>query len=165
MTSQNPISFEMIKAAGISLSPTLTEVLLGRSDLIGLSQQAHDACLKPQEPGGITYTFRAALAGRISSLHEEFGLADHYKSLIPHNDPAIGIVDPSLSLSYSATIEAMIKHSDIVTKNPRTVDDTDIKTLEANGLTTSDIVRLSEIIAFMNYAIRVIKGIRLMGEI
>ena len=165
MTSQNPISFEIIKAAGISLSPTLTEVLLGRSDLIGLSQQAHDACLKPQEPGGITYTFRAALAGRISSLHEEFGLADHYKSLIPTNDPAIGIVDPSLSLSYSATIEVMIKHSDIVTKNPRTVDDTDIKTLEANGLTTSDIVRLSEIIAFMNYAIRVIKGIRLMGEI
>ena len=86
MTSQNPISFEMIKAAGISLSPTLTEVLLGRSDLIGLSQQAHDACLKPQEPGGITYTFRAALAGRISSLHEEFGLADHYKSLIPTDD-------------------------------------------------------------------------------
>ena len=165
MTSQNSISFEMIKAAGISLSPALTQVLLGRSDLLGLSQQAHDACLKPQEPGGITYTYRAALAGRISSLHEEFELADHYKSMIPTDDPAIRIVDPSLSVSYPGTIEAMIKHSDIVTKNPRNVDDADIKTLEANGLTTSDIVRLSEIIAFMNYAIRVIKGIRLMGEI
>ena len=165
MASQNPISFEMIKAAGVPLSPILTEVLLGRSDLIELSQQAHNACLTPQEPGGITYTYRAALAGRISSLHEEFELADHYKSMIPTDDPAIHIVDPSLSLSYPATVEAMIKHSDIVTKNPRNADDADIKTLEANGLTTSDIVRLSEIIAFMNYAIRVIKGIRLMGEI
>ena len=98
MTSQNSISFEMIKAAGISLSPALTQVLLGRSDLIELSQQAHDACLKPQEPGGITYTYRAALAGRISSLHEEFELADHYKSMIPTDDPAIRIVDPSLSV-------------------------------------------------------------------
>ena len=165
MTSQNSISFEMIKAAGISLSPALTEVLLGRSDLIELSQQAHNACLKPQEPGGITYTYRAALAGRIASLHEEFELADHYKSMIPTDDPAIRNVDQSLSVSYPGTIEAMIKHSDIVTKNPRNVDDADIKTLEVNGLTTSDIVRLSEIIAFMNYAIRVIKGIRLMGEI
>ncbi len=165
MESQNPISFEMIEAAGISLPPTVLEVLLGRSDLIGLSQQAHDACLKPKAPGGITYSYRAALAGRISTLHEEFELANYYKSMIPTDDPAISIVDPSLPLSYPATIEALIKHTDIVTKNPKEVDAISITVLEDSGLTTADIVRLSEIIAFMNYAIRVIKGIRLMGEI
>ena len=84
-------------------------------------------------------------------------------NIIPFWRPRIKPVD--LKEATSEQLEAMIKHSDIVTKNPRNVDDTDIKTLEANGLTTSDIVRLSEIIAFMNYAIRVIKGIRLMGEI
>ena len=165
MESQNAISFEMIEAAGISLSSTIVEVLLGRSNLVELSQQAHDACIKPKEPGGIPYSYRAALAGRISTLHEEFKLADYYKSIIPTDDPAIRIVDPSIPLSYPISIEAMIKHTDIITKNPKDVGATSITTLEDNGLTTADIVRLSEIIAFMNYAIRVIKGIRLMGEI
>ena len=85
--------------------------------------------------------------------------------MIPVDDPDTLIVDPSLSLSCTKTVEAMINHVDIVTNDPKNVSDTSIRTLEANGLTTADIVRLSEIIAFMNYAIRVIKGIRLMGEI
>ena len=85
--------------------------------------------------------------------------------MIPVDDPDTLIVDPSLALSCTETVKAIINHVDIVTNDPKNVSDTNLKTLEANGLTTSDIVRLSEIIAFMNYAIRVIKGIRLMGEI
>ena len=165
MEPEKSISLEMIEAAEISISPTLRDVLLTRSDLIALSQQAHDACLRPNTAGGITHALRAAIAGRISTLHEEFELANYYKSMIPVDDPDTLIVDPSLSLSCTKTVEAMINHVDIVTNDPKNVSDTSIRTLEANGLTTADIVRLSEIIAFMNYAIRVIKSIRLMGEI
>ena len=165
MESEKLISLEMIKAAGISISPAIIDVLLTRSDLVALSQQAHDACLRPNTPGGITHALRAAIAGRISRLHEEFELSDYYKSMIPVDDPDTVIVDPTLPLSCTETVEAMINHVDIVTNDPKSVSDSSIKTLEANGLTTADIVRLSEIIAFMNYALRVIKGIRLMGEI
>ena len=165
MGTQKSISFEMIEAAGISMPTTLKEVLLTRSDLITLSQQAHDACLRPNDPGGISYTNRAALAGRIAMLHEECGLADYYKAMIPTDDSATNIVDPSIALSCSKAVEAMIKHADIVTTDPKNVGPKSIRTLESAGVSTTDLVRLSEIIAFMNYAIRVLKGIRLMGEI
>ncbi|VVN98428.1 hypothetical protein PS706_03211 [Pseudomonas fluorescens] len=59
---------------------------------------------------------------------------------------------------------AIIRFTDLVTQKPREATKQDIDTLKAAGISEPDIVRLTEVLAFVNYQLRVVAGFKIAGE-
>ena len=58
----------------------------------------------------------------------------------------------------------MARHADLLTLAPRKATRQDIETLKAAGVSEADVVRLSELAAFVNYQLRVVVGLKLLKE-
>lgn len=155
-------------AAEVKPDSRLAEIVAGRADIMTLTQATYEAILHPRMAGGITYAERAALACRMARLHGEQGLVEHYTKLLsPGSDAAVSsrMADPSFSGDGEQRLAALIRHVDLVTQAPKNASCDDIRALRDAGIAEADIVRLAELIAFINYQIRVVVGLRLLGEI
>jgi CMD domain protein len=157
--------------AGITPGSRLAQVIGQRADIMALTQATHQAILQPREPGGIGYAERAALVCRIARLNNENDLAAYYhEQLIRLTDAgsaAARMADPLFAGSDTddTRMAALLAHVDLVTRSPKDAAPGNIAVLKKAGITDADIVRLSEIIAFINYQIRVIAGLRLLRDI
>ena len=152
----------LVRAAGIPAGHQLAGALSGRSNIIELTEKSHDAALIPEPLGGLTHSLRAALACRMAHLNHEAGLASHYESMIAAEDALTA--DPNFVGAGDPWLSAVIRHTDLVTRSPKDAAAGDIESLETVGIPVEDIVRLSELIAFVNYQVRVVAGLRLMVE-
>ena len=154
----------VIEAAGISANHPLAAVLAGRSEVLELTQASHDAALKPEPPGGLSHAERAALACRMARLNDEEILADHYAAMISEGSEPLFMADPAFIGGDDNRAKAILRHTDLVTVDPKRAVQGDIAALKSAGIAEPDIVRLSELIAFVSYQVRVVKGLRLMVE-
>lgn len=149
--------------------PGLAGVLAERAEILGLSQAAHDAVLLPREPGGLGHAERAALAARMARANADEMLADHYRELLRRagESPALLAIanDAAPAADTDTRLRAIIRHADLVTLSPKDATKADIAALKTAGLSEPDIVRLAELIAFVNYQARVIAGLRLLGAV
>jgi len=167
MTTENTT----LLTAGVRPGSRLAAIVEGRADIMALTQATQEAVLKPREAGGITAAERIALACRMARLNGEVSLAAHYEKRMPPASRRIA------DLSFAGHDEghgdsgddprlaAIIRHVDLVTQSPKDATRDDIATLREAGLAEADIVRLAELVAFINYQIRVAAGLRLLGEI
>jgi uncharacterized protein YciW len=154
----------VVEAAGIAADHPLAAVLAGRSDVMQLTQASHDAALKPEPPGGLSHAERAALACRMARLNDEEMLARHFEAMIPESGGTQAIADPAFDGADDQRTRAILRHTDLVTVDPKRAAEADIAALKSAGILEPDIVRLSELIAFVSYQVRVVKGLRLMAE-
>lgn len=142
----------------------LAEALEKRAEILRLSQAAHDAVLLPREPGGLSHGLRAALAARMARLNNNPALASHYDTLVARaGEPVTApLADPATNAIDSRTAE-IVRHADRLTVAPREATRAHVDALREAGVTEPDIVRLAELAAFVNYQVRVISGIALIG--
>lgn len=128
----------------------VAEAMAARAPLMQASQANYDAVLTPQDPGGLSQPLRFALAARVARLGGDAQLAAHYAAggALPESD---------------ASMTAILRHVDLIATTPRDATKADIAALQAAGVATGDIVRLSQLIAFVSYQLRLIAGLRLMG--
>ncbi len=133
----------------------VAEALEARAALLQASQANYDAVLTPQDPGGLSQALRFALAARVARLGGDAALAAHYLAggALPASDPSW----------QSAAMSAILRHVDLIATTPRDATAADVAALQAAGVATADIVRLSQLIAFVSYQLRLIAGLRLMG--
>jgi uncharacterized protein YciW len=156
----------LIAAAGVTPGPALDAALQGRADILAMTDRSRESVLRPAAPGGLSHGFRAALACRIARLHGEAALAEAYmKDLAATaSEPGVaGLADPAATPG-DARLAALVAHADAVTLAPREAAEADIAALRAAGVGEPDIVRLSQLVAFLAYEARVVAGLRLMGE-
>ncbi len=154
----------LAEAAGISAGHPLSPLLSARSEVMRLTQKSHDAALKPGLPGGLSHAERAALACRMARLNDEELLAGHYEAMVPENSGLRALADTAFDGTDDRRLRAILRHTDLVTVNPKRVTENDISALKSAGILEADIVRLSELIAFLSYQVRVVKGLKLMVE-
>ncbi len=121
-----------------------------RADLIAASLRNQRAVLAPRIPGGVSHAERRAIAYRIALRNLDVELADRY-------------VSAADAITADARWSATLRHVDLVTDRPKDATQADIAALLAAGIGEADIVRLSQLIAFVNYQVRVIAGLRLIG--
>jgi uncharacterized protein YciW len=135
-----------------------------RAEILRLSQAAHDAVLLPRDPGGLSHGLRAALAARMARLNNNPALASHYDALIARaGEPATApLAIPDASATDDRTAE-IVRHADRLTVAPREATRAHVDALRGAGVADPDIVRLAELAAFVNYQVRVIAGIALIG--
>ena len=157
-----------LRAAGVQPGSRLAEIVEGRADIMALTQATHDAVLNPRVAGGITAAERAAFACRMARLNGDTALAAHYEQLMPlanHDSVSRQIAEPASHGDGDPRLAALMRHVDLVTQAPKDASRHDITALVEAGVAEADIVRLAELIAFVNYQIRVVAGLRLLGEI
>ena len=157
--------FETIvaKAAGLTSASPLKGALTLRSDILELTENSHEASLRPIQPGSLTHAERAGLACRMAKRNDEPVLARHYERLFGVGSQAVA--NTEFDGGDDARLKAIIRHTDLVTTNPKEATADDITALRSVGLDDADIVRLSELIAFVSYQVRVVAGLRLMAEV
>ncbi|GAA2888712.1 uncharacterized protein YciW [Aminobacter niigataensis] len=132
---------------------------------MALTQQTHDAALTPADPGGLTHPERAALACRIAKINDARDFEEHFEALLDNSGAsgdAARIADIWFDGGSDSRLKALIWHVDLVAHAPKDATRRDIELLREAGLADADIVRLSELVAFVSYQIRVAAGLRLM---
>ena len=152
-----------LQTAGVRPGSRTAAIVEKRGDIFALTQATQEAVLNPREAGGITAAERMALACRMARLSGEEPLAAHYESAVPPTSSPLA--DPAYEGGGDARLAAILRHVDLVTQSPKDATRDDIDALRRAGLAEADIVRLAELIAFINFQIRVAAGLRLLGEI
>ena len=163
----NPTSIiERIVAA--PAGSDLEAAMQARGEILRLSQASHDAVVTPKDPGGFTHMERAALAERMARHNESLPLAAHYRALLDGaaaTDVLTAVASNGPTPALDTRFAAVVRFTDLVTLRPRDAQRADIDSLKEAGVTEPDIVRLTELIAFVNYQVRVIAGFKLAGEV
>lgn len=154
---QNTTAFAV---SGISLETAVGRAAQGRAKILEMTQAAENAVLAPADPGGISYDLRAALAVRIARLNGENALADRYAARIAGDAT---LADPAQD-GKAQNLGAVVAFMDKVAVHTAQVRAEDVEALKSAGVGDADIVRLTELNAFLAYQIRLIAGLRLMGE-
>jgi uncharacterized protein YciW len=131
--------------------PAALPVVAHRADLMEATLRNERAVIAPDDPGGLSHAQRRALACRIAELNGDPALATHYA---PGASPG----------GNDTRWTAILRHIDLVTQRPRDATRDDIAALLAAGVAEADIVRLSQLIGFVNYQVRVIAGLRLIAS-
>jgi uncharacterized protein YciW len=152
--------------AGVPAASRLGQALNARAEILRLSEAAHDAVLLPREPGGLSHGLRAALAARMCRHVGDETLTAHYESCLAHaSDLDLAVLASPGGECGDPLHDAMARHTDLLTLSPREATRQDIAALNAAGVGEADIVRLSELAAFVNYQLRVLAGLRLLKEV
>jgi uncharacterized protein YciW len=154
-----------IQATGIGAGHPLAEMLAGREDIFTMTQQAHDAALTPEDPGGLSHGLRASLARRMARATGANALADHFAALAAAAGGAedeARVADADFDGGADAWLSAIVRHTDLVTLDTQAVVAGDIEALKSADVSQDDIVRLSELAAFVSYQARVAVGLKLM---
>ena len=153
----------VVQSAGISADSPLGGVLSTRRNILELSEYSNDAPLLPRPPGGLSHSERAGLAYRIAKRNNKTALMLHYKQLFGVDSQTLA--DIGFDGGDDARLKAIIRHTDLVTINPKDAVIEDVAALPAAGLDNADIVQLSELIAFVSYQARVVAGLRLVAVV
>ena len=152
--------------AGVPAASRLGQALQARAEILRLSEAAHDAVIVPRDPGGLSHALRAALAARMCRHLGDAALVGHYESYLAHSDDldVAALAHPGAD-SGDVRHDAMARHADLLTLAPRKATRGDISALKEAGISEADVVRLSELAAFVNYQQRVIAGVRLLKQV
>lgn len=148
----------MAVESGVDRGSAAADAVEHRADIMEMTQIAENAVLKPSDPGGWSLPLRAAFATRIARLNGADGLAKHYAGLADISQHA-EIANPDAN----GKITPDILFLDAVATKPRDIAAEDIKLLQDANISDADIVRLTELVAFVSYQIRLVAGLSLLA--
>lgn len=151
-----------VRFSNIQGNSPARDALEARNNILQMTQQAEDAVLKPADAGRWSHSLRAALAARMASQNGLTDLADHYSSMIL--DEALKPIADLDSDGNAQGLGHVVSYMDRVAVRPRDVVETDISNLQASGVSDADIVKLTELNAFMAYQARLVAGLRLISQ-
>lgn len=151
-----------VQIGGIRADSPAAAALVDRGNILTMTQQTEDAVLRPRDAGAWPIALRAALAARIAAHNALPELSERYLRMIEADEFNI-LADPANDGS-TLGLAHVITFMDSVTVQPRDITGSDIRALQEHDVNDADIVRLSELNAFMAYQVRLITGLKLLGE-
>ena len=151
--------------AGLAPGLPIAELRRQRPDLRRLSQTSYDAALRPKEPRSFSYAERAARGARMARLWRDEALERHYLDRLAAEGAGALIAayaDPATGPDLGPRAAAVLRHVDLVPLTPEKAPRADVAALLAAGLDDRDVVTLAGLIAFVNYQLRVVAGLRML---
>ncbi|WP_299472666.1 hypothetical protein [uncultured Roseibium sp.] len=156
----NMSALTILNQAGVTPDSALSSVVSMRDNIIGMTQAAEEAVLRPKETGAFPHGLRAAIATRVARLAGDEPLAAYYLADAGHYAELSVPGEPG---SQHQELAAVLSFVDKVANQTRDAAAEDISGLRLAGVADADIVRLCELVAFLAFQIRVISGLRLMN--
>lgn len=143
--------------------PAIARLRRKREDVVQLTQRCYEAVLAPREPGGLSAEERMALACRMARLTGVPATVAFYDGRARTTVQAQPLRDVAAGKpANEPRLAAIVAHVDRVTTNPHASGRAEIAALDAAGVAERDIVALSELIAFLSYQFRVVRGLELL---
>jgi CMD domain protein len=155
-------------ALGVSQGSALDRLRAERPEARARTQSSYAVLFNPADPGGLSPPERFAVALRVAELNDASALAAHYRARLADEAgggalaAAVDAGAPSPGVTPRAA--AMLRHADLVGSDPSAASEAAIEALEAQGLTATEIVTLSQIIGFVAYQVRVAASFSLIAE-
>ncbi len=141
--------------AEIAETSPLGQLRRQRAEIFRHTQGSHDVLVTPEDPGGVSLQERAAIALLLAEHDRDEALAAHYRTLL----------DAEGGAPEGARWEALRVHAAMLAASPGEATARHLRNLEAVGLSSRDIVAVSQLIAFVSYQTRLLAGLRLLrGE-
>ncbi|WEZ85787.1 CMD domain protein (plasmid) [Rhizobium sp. 32-5/1] len=156
------------KVLGLQPGSPLCELRAQRPKLKHLTQTSYVAALHPADPRSFSYAERAAVAARMAGLWSSSELVAHYKALAEAEGgvgDGIAMAEPGWTpADRTSRMAAVLRHVDLVTLTPKQATRANIEALAAAGLDDRDIVTLAGLIAFVNYQVLVVAGLKMLRD-
>lgn len=167
MSSTTPIDVFGVLANVEPGSPAAT-LRERRPDLTRFSQASYGSLLEPTTADSLSRRERELVALRVALLTPDDRLAAwHRDRLIAAAETAAtasAVAEfPAVSPELTPREVAILRHTDLVTQRPAEAEPSDIDALRIVGLSTLEIVTLSQLIAFVAFQVRVLATLRAFG--
>ena len=154
--------------AGIDATSPTGALRAQRADIASFIQGSYDALLEPADEAGVSRVERGLIALREALLEESVPLIAHYRAYLAQQDaPSDWIVaaeSPELGAPLSPRLVALLGHVDRLTREPDVATPAHLAELKAQGLTDTNLVTISQLIAFVSFQVRAIVGLQLLAE-
>jgi CMD domain protein len=178
---------------GIRPGSRLDEIRAMRPQARENAQRSFLALFAPEPPGTMSLAERHAIAVFVAGLHREpeilafyqGGIADAALATAAVEEAALGAVEgpygryPAEALAaenldgpvfrvqrravLGARLSAAFEHAHMLVFRPREASAEDLQHLLDAGWSTTDIVTLSQLVAFLSFQIRVVAGLRALA--
>ena len=129
------------------VGPKAAALRAARPDYVRFAQGSYEAMVAPPDPAGLSLSERALAARRTAELSGDAQLAGRYAAL---------------PITPGARDAAILRHVDLLALSPGRATRADIEALQAAGLSSMEVVTLSQIVAFVAFQVRVVAGMALL---
>jgi CMD domain protein len=158
----------MNQLAGLHPNAKIASVRALRPDVVRHTQGSYDTLLTPKATTGLTRIERAQAALRVAHLNGSPVLVAHYRQQLSDlgasADSIAAIEQEHQPSALDTRTAAILRHADLVTHTPGHATQVDLRELQSDGLSSEEIVTLSQLIAFLNYQVRVLAVVSLLGD-
>jgi uncharacterized protein YciW len=157
------------RLSGLNPDSELYAVRRERPEFVEGVELCRETVLAPEHGFGLSHALRAALAARMARLIGRQDLASAYDKKLEEAGSEVCLTAiasaAEVAADADASVRALVRHVDLVTESPRNSTKADIEKLAAAGLSNSEIVALSELIAFVNFEARIIVGLEMLEQV
>jgi alkylhydroperoxidase domain protein/CMD domain protein len=154
--------------ADIEPGSPLAQLRAQRPEATGYAQDSYDALFNPTQAGGLSPTERLATALRVAHLHAAPAAAAHYGRRLVEAGASAAIVAAAapdqLDPALPTRLRAVLRHADLLATQPRWARPDHLQALADAGLSATEIVTLSQVIAFVSFQVRLLAGLALLGN-
>jgi CMD domain protein len=165
MSAATPLPLDTVDAlAAIEPGSLLARLRNQRPDVRQALQGSDDALLHPADLAGLSHTEREAAALRVAVLNKAVPLYARHRAALQQ----LGVDEIKLRQIEAPApvvgprLAAVLAHTDLLTLRPREATPAHLQALRAQGLTERNIVSLSQLIAYVNFQVRLLAGLQLL---
>lgn len=156
------------RLAGLVPDAPVARLRAGRPEVVRHAQGSYRALLEPDDPAGVSRREREMIGLRVAVLTPDPALTawhrDRLRALGADDAARAAVVRFPDGEVLTARERAILEHTDRLTREPGAATPTHIAALKQAGLTPRDIVTVSQLIAYLSFAVRALVGLRLLAE-
>jgi CMD domain protein len=153
---------------GIAPETLVAQIRALRPEAAQYAQGSYVALLEPADEAGVSRVERALIALRAATKAPSREVAAHYRErarTLGADEALIAAVEQfPAGGELTSRLAAILRHTDLLTLAPHTASRAAIAALHEAGLTTSNIVSIAQLIAFVSFQVRLAAGLRLLKE-
>lgn len=140
---------------GIEPGSALDVLRYRRPDAREYAQASYEALFCPENEEGVTLLERDVIAARVAELHNDAGAAAFYRER--RDELLEGQI-------FGERLRVALEHAELLVTRPSEASPQALKALDDAGWSTSEIVTLSQLVAFLTFQIRLVAGLRSLAS-
>lgn len=155
---------------GIGSTGRIALIRQQKPQLAAELQAYYQSIFDPTESSAraLPLTVRHLVAVRVASFTRSAAVVDWYAALADTagiaGDVLARVKDIATPWTDASELGAAIRHADLLTARPSDARRSDLQALKDAGFTPAGILSISQTIAFVSYQLRLIAGLRALGE-
>ena len=154
--------------AGIADDSALGKLRASRDIAINAAQGSFKALLEPDDLGGVSRLEREAIVYRVALLERSKPVIDLHNQRLQEAGASAEQIEAIENYPEGGVLpsrlETILGHVDLLTLEPKAATPEALTALKAAGLSTRDIITISQLIAFVSFQVRLLSVLRIMKE-